>query len=68
MTTTVTREKTVEEILQLLRQRGWSDNQIAKTLGTNRSTIWRWRIGLREPQPNQIVRMAVQGLLTQEPS
>jgi transcriptional regulator with XRE-family HTH domain len=68
MTTTVTREQTVEEILLTLRERGWSDKQIAKTLGTNRSTIWRWRIGLRAPQPHEIVRMAVQGLLTQEPS
>ena len=57
----------IGEILATLRARGWSDNAIAQAMSTNRTTIWRWRIGARAPHTGHPVVMALMTLLSVPP-
>ena len=57
----------VPELLGRLRNKGWSDRSVALTLGVNRTTIWRWRIGTKVPYTGNAVAMALASLLDVEP-
>ena len=57
----------VLDILGSLRNKGWSDRSIARALGVNRTTIWRWRIGTKVPYTGNAVAMALASLLDVEP-
>jgi transcriptional regulator with XRE-family HTH domain len=43
-----------QSLLQQLRDKGWSDTDIAEALGVDRATVYRWRQGVAVPQ-NEVV-------------
>ena len=57
----------VPGILVQLRNKGWSDRSVARALGVNRTTIWRWRIGTKVPYTGNAVAMALSRLLDVAP-
>jgi hypothetical protein len=34
----------IQELLNQLREKGWSDAQIGRELGVSRIAVWRWRV------------------------
>ena len=67
MSTVAVATQNIPDLLTRLREKGWSDNSIARALGINRTTIWRWRIGARPPHTGQPVAMALVSLFNVEP-
>ena len=51
-----------EKILGQLREKGWSDNKIAKEVGVPRSTVNRWRQS-KPPEHAMLVNGALTRLL-----
>jgi hypothetical protein len=51
------------ELLEQLRDRGWSDIKIAEALGVNPVTIYRWRLGRVSPKTELGVELALRRLL-----
>lgn len=52
----------VSEIIQQLREKGWSDQGIGDALGVPRMTVYRWRVG-RVPRPEEPTKEALMRLL-----
>ena len=57
----------IPELLDLLRARHWTDSAIADALGTTRQTVSQWRGGQSYPRYHKAIKMALRGLMMQEP-
>ena len=57
----------VLDLLDLLRANHWTDSAIADALGTTRQTVSHWRGGQSYPRYHKAVKMALRGLMMQEP-
>lgn len=63
MATITIETPTVNESLALLRDRGWSDRDIADALEVHQKTVYRWRTGIRQAHPDKPIAMALASLL-----
>ncbi len=57
----------IQELLDLLRAHRWTDSAIADALGTSRQTVSQWRGGQSYPRYHKAIKMALRGLMMQEP-
>ncbi len=57
----------IQELLDQLRGQKWTDAAIAEELGTYRKTVAVWRRGQSYPRYHKAIKMALRGLLLQEP-
>ena len=55
-----------QSLLQQLRNKGWSDSDIAEELGTDRATAYRWRLGISVPQNEKRVYDDLRRLLRRQ--
>ena len=55
-----------QELLKQLRDKGWSDAQIARPLGMDRITVWRWRMGITAPHSERPVMRMLKELLRRQ--
>lgn len=58
MTKTNRRHATAKLIVELMDQAGIAPEDLAKRLGTNRSTVYHWRTGFRTPSPDLQPKLA----------
>jgi hypothetical protein len=53
----------IQQLLHELREKGWGDADIGRVLGMNPATVYRWRMGQRQPDADLMVRDALRRLL-----
>jgi hypothetical protein len=53
---------TIQEMLQQLREKGWSDTAIGDAVGVSRITVYRWRMG-QVPANEKMLALSLQRLL-----
>ena len=57
--------KEVQEVIEQLRRRGWTMTAIARAIGSNDVTLYRWWAGRNRPYNPVPVMLALQQLLDQ---